>query len=145
MNPCNTCLHKNVCMMKNQVLKENAVKDCSHYLNEKTNYQTKFAIYDTVYIIDRFDNENNCSQIGDGTGSKKIEKVVRECFITNINIHDQSGNHLYFVQPKHLTLWEEHSMKSFYWEQSFFATTLFSSAEAAKQNLLALGLNPRVI
>ena len=126
MDKCNTCIHKNVCLLRNQLLKENVVADCGHYKNEELMYETHFALYQTIYIIDRFDLDNNCSQYGDGSGSKNINLVVRKCFVTNICIHDKSGNHLYYVQPHNLTE-NENGMKSHYWEQSWYAKSIFAN------------------
>lgn len=135
IDKCNTCIHKNICVLKQHIKDGN----CNDYRDENKTYNTHYGIYDVVYIIDRFDLDNNCSQISDGSGSKNIELVVRECFITSITIHDKSGDHLYWVQPKNLTQFENNGLKHFYWDQSRYAKSLFKDKQAAIAYLKDLG------
>lgn len=132
---CNSCIHKHVCVLKNHI-KDN---DCIDYLMEDRTHTTKFGIYDPIYIIDRYDTVNNCSQIGDGTGSKNVELIVRECFITSITIHDKAGNHLYHVQPRNLTEFENNHDKCFYWEQSWYGKSIFENKDDAVAYLESIG------
>jgi hypothetical protein len=127
INECKTCVHKNICCLKTHIKHG----PCNDHINENKFHKSKFGVYETVYFIDRFDLDNDCSQIGDGTGSKNIELVVRECFITNIVIHDASENHLYFIQPRKLTQYEANVDKSFYWEGSRYEKSLFATLEDA--------------
>ena len=138
MDKCSTCFHKNICMMRNQVVADNVVAECGHYKAEGKVHVTPFALYDTVYIIDRFDVDNNCSQYGDGTGSKNIDLVVRKCFVTNISINDKSGNYLYYLQPHNLTE-NENGIKSHYWDQGWYIKSIFTDEEAAISYLKECG------
>ena len=140
LEKCKTCAHKKVCGLKNHV-----IDDCYDYNHESTTYHTHFAIYDTVFIIDRFDIDNDSSQYGDGTGSKNIELVVRECFITSITIHDKAGNHLYRVQPRNLTQTEQDGFKHCYWDQSWYAKSIFANKESAINYLKECGFNNPIV
>ena len=132
---CRTCAHKNVCILKTHILNDT----CIDYSDENKTFNTEYGIYAKVYIIDRWDVDNNCSQYGDGSGSKNIELIVRECFITSITIPDHQRNYLYRIQPYRLTTVED-GIKSHYWDQSWYAKSLFSNKEDAIEYLKNIGL-----
>ena len=101
---------------------------------EKKTYVPRFNVYDTVYIIDRFDLDNDCSQLGDGSGSKNIELRVRKCFVTAIYINDNKNegtSFLYFVQPYKLTEKENCGLYSFYWKKSLYAANSYEVQKSA--------------
>ena len=130
IDKCKTCTHKRVCGIKNHI--EDCCVDYSH---ENLNYKTKYGLYDEVYIIDRFDTVNNCSQYGDGSGSSSIIPKARKCFITQISVIDSVGNCLYYVQPYELTEVErQDDDHSFYGEQSFFADKVYLTEADALKN-----------
>ena len=132
---CKTCVHKNICVLKNHIQNDT----CVDHMDEERTFNTKYGLYDHVFIIDRFDNTNNCSQYGDGSGSKNIELVVRECFITSITVPDHQRNYLYRLQPCHLTESETDGMKSHYWEQSWYDKSIFDNKDKAIAYLADLG------
>lgn len=117
------------------LLMETAAKRIEELLNEKKELEQKLSIayvpvynlYDSVYITDRFDTKNNCSQIGDGSGSKNIELKPRRCFVTQIDIVGKSDC-LYYVQPYELTEKERDGTKCFFWQKSFYAKELSPDA-----------------
>ena len=126
IDKCNTCAHKKVCGLKK------CIEDvCADYLCEQSTYSCKYALYDDVFIIDRFDVVNNCSCYGDGSGSNNIIRKVRKCFVTQISIADKMGGRLYYIQPRDLTDIERDGMKSHFWDQSWFDKDLFSTEEEA--------------
>jgi hypothetical protein len=95
----------------------------------------KFPIYSKVYIVDIYDIDNNCSQIGSGKGSRNLEKRVRECFVTNYSVPDKTSGILYYVQPVELTQREANGLECFYWSGSRFDCDIYATEEEA---LLAL-------
>jgi hypothetical protein len=121
-------MHRKVCALKKYV--EDV---CADHLPENSTYACKYALYDDVYIVDRFDVVNNCSCYGDGGGSNNIIRKVRKCFITQVSIVDRSGGRLYYVQPRDLTPSESDDIKSHFWEQSWFESELFGSEEEANE------------
>lgn len=113
------------------LLMETAAKRIEELLNEKkeleqkisNSYVPEYQLYNPVYITDRFDTKNNCSQIGDGSGSNEIELKPRRCFITQIDIAGKN-DFLYYVQPYELTENEQDGTKYFFWNKSFSAKEL---------------------
>lgn len=91
----------------------------------------KFPIYSTVYIVDLYDVDNDCSQIGDGSGSKNVQKRVRECFITSYVVSDNSCNLIYYVQPHQLTQKENNGLLSFYWDKGRYEKDIYPTEEEA--------------
>lgn len=132
---CNTCVHRNICVLKNHIQKDT----CIDYMDENRTFNTKYGLYDHVFIIDRFDIVNNCSQYGDGSGSKEIELVVRECFITSITVPDHQKNYLYRIQPCKLTERESNDIKTHYWDQSWYDKSIFDDKDKAIAYLEDLG------
>lgn len=130
IDKCKTCAHKKVCGIKNYI--EDV---CVDHLPESSTYPCRYALYDDVFIIDRFDVVNNCSVYGDGSGSKNIVQKVRQCFITQVSITDRMGGRLYYIQPRELTEKETDGSKSHYWDQSWFEKELFATEEEALESL----------
>ena len=138
---CNTCVHRNICVLKNHIQKD----PCIDYMDENHTFTTDYGLYDHVFIIDRFDTIHNCSQYGDGSGSKEIELVVRECFITSITVPDHQKNYLYRLQPCHLTEPEMDGIKSHYWDQSWYKKSIFNNEDDAIAYLKDIGFtNPMI-
>ena len=97
--------------------------------------KVEFDVYDHVFIIDRFDVKNNCSQTNDH--SEQIDEQIRECFITEIAIVNKSDdNHLYRVQPIRLTPDEDNDQGLYrYWEKSWYGKELYRTKEEAEKAL----------
>ena len=141
IDKCNTCAHRNICVLKNHIKEDT----CIDHMDENRTFTTEYGLYDHVFIIDRFDTTNNCSQYGDGSGSKNIELIVRECFITSITVPDHQKNYLYRIQPYHLTEQETDGMKSHYWEQSWYAKSMFSDKDDAIKYLEDIGFKNPIV
>ena len=95
----------------------------------------KFPVYSTVYIIDKYDVDNNCSNIGNGSGSKNIIDKVRECFVTSYVVSDNGCNLIYYVQPRQLTEKEYDGGLCFYWGKGRYEKEIFLTEEEAIKTL----------
>ena len=105
------------------------------FLSTDNVFVSRFSLYQRVWIIDKFDKDNNCSLYGDGTGSKNWEYRPRECFITYITIANQKGSYLYRLQPVRLTTKEEWDDKTHYWDQSFYDKNIYVSEKDAMERI----------
>ena len=123
---------------------ESAPREClkeSYQIFKRQNENTgsvrkvKFDVYDRVFIIDRFDVKNNCSQTNDH--SDQIENRIRECFVTEVAIVNKSDdNHLYRVQPLQLTADEDNDQGLYrYWEKSWYGKELYRTKEETEDAL----------
>ena len=91
----------------------------------------KFPINSSVYIIDLYDIDNDCSLIGNGSGSKNIQERVRECFVTSCVMGNLSTGLVYYVQPHKLTQKEYNGAISFYWGRGRYEKELYTTEEDA--------------
>ena len=97
---------------------------------EKHVYYTDYAIYQHVWIADRYDTKNKCSQYGTGdSNDADIVIVPRECTISSIVIHDASGKHLYYVLPLKISDSEADGSHSHYFEKGRYADEIFGTKE----------------
>lgn len=131
---CDNCIHRPICRKRSigPYLARNIDASCADFRDIQHTISTAFSVYERVFIIDRFDVENNCSQRGDGSGSKNIILIPRECFVSDICIMDKGGEHLYRVQPV-LPASGETDDFYYYFEKSFFARELFKRKEDAEE------------
>ena len=138
---CDNCIHHSVCRKCSigQYLTRNIDASCEDFHDKERTITTAFAVYERVFIVDRFDVENNCSQRGDGSGSKNIVLIPRECFVSDICIVDKGGEHLYRVQPVLPTSGESDDYY-YYFEKSFFARELFKEKEDAEEHIASVGI-----
>jgi hypothetical protein len=95
----------------------------------------KFPLYSRVYIVDIYDIDNDCSQIGNGKVSKNIERRIRKCSVISYSVPDKVSGILYYVLPVELTERESNGLESFYWEKSYYDYEIYATEEEA---LLAL-------
>ena len=112
----------------------NNAETLTDYLLHNGALLPKYSIYSTVWIIDYFDVDNQCSQIGSGKGSGNIERRVRECFVTSIS-QVARNDFLYYVQPRKITQRETNGFDCYFWEKSFCDNMLYSSQEEAEKAL----------
>ena len=96
----------------------------------------KFPVYSTVYIVDKYDVDNDCSNIGNGSGSKNIIDKVRECFITSYVVSDNGCNLIYYVQPRQLTEKEYDGTLYFYWGRGRYEKDIYLTKEEAAEAIL---------
>lgn len=138
---CNNCIHRPVCRKQSigPYLTRSIGMFCADFRDIQHTINTAFSVYERVFIIDRFDVENNCSQRGDGSGSKNIALIPRECFISDIVVVDKGGEHLYHVQPVLPTSGETDDYY-YYFEKSFFARELFKKKEDAEEYIASGGI-----
>ena len=131
---CNNCIHNTVCRKRSvgPYLARNVDASCEDFRDAQHTITTAFTIYERVFIIDRFDVENNCSRRGGGLSSKSIILLPRECFVCDIGLMDKGGEHSYHVQPVRLTSGETDGFYHYH-EKSFFARELFKTQEDAEE------------
>lgn len=97
------------------------------YLLKHGIYAPTYDLYDSVYIIDIYDIDNDCSQISDGSGSKNREYRVRECYISSFSYNSKSLGPIYYVIPRKLTERENNGLTSFYWEKGRYESELYKT------------------
>lgn len=137
MTECKTCIHKDVCA-KTKNIENYRFDGCEDYGDEDGVILPKYPLYGTVYFIDRFNIDAQCSDFVYVDGTKlggKRERIVRECSVQAIAKVSNTASLIYSIMPKVMTPKEEIEDRYYYWCQGFYEENLFSSREEAEQAL----------
>ena len=97
-----------------------------------------YDMYDTVFIIDRYDEEymrSKASPISD-----RIINMARQCIITKIEITDRTDQGIkYYVQPTSLTEVEKNA-QDLHWKKAWTIKELYPDLQEANSVLRALDM-----